>query len=107
MINVDCTIYCDALTLLFNDKADLKENVKAQLCQSDYELDCIRQELDVEYLDQFSECDIDTLMKYISVNESEVTFDYGESEACNDLRCVAFRVPIEFDEEKFIENECK
>ena len=107
MVNVDCVIYCDALSILFSDKANLKELVEDQMCQSDYETDCICNELELDYRDRFSECDIKTIMKYVSINENQVTFDYGESEACGDLRCVAFRVPICFNEYEFIKEECK
>ena len=102
MINFDSTIYCDALTLLFADKADkdiIKEMVKEQMMQSDYETDQIRSDADmgVDLLDTFSESSIDSIMKYISVDEDRVTFDYGESQSCGDLRCVAFNVPCSFD----------
>ncbi len=99
IIGFDSTIYCDALTLLFSDKADIKEMVREQMQQSDFETDQIRSDTDmpVDLLDVFSEASIDSLMEYISVDEERVTFDYSESQTCGDLKCVAFNVPCGFD----------
>ena len=100
-IQVDCVIYIDTLSNL-TEALDLREAVKDQLNQSDYETDCIEAELEEESVEEFEEADVDTLMKYISIDEKGIEFDYDESVACNNRRIAAFRVPIEFNETRFM-----
>ena len=103
MINFDCIIYCDALSLLFSDKADIKKLVIDQLAQGgECEFDQIKyHDMDDMYYDAFDSCPLDVLAGYISVEEEQVTFDYGESAACENLRCVAFNVPCLFDYDRW------
>ena len=102
-------IYMDALTLLLS-KTDIKEAIKDQLNQGDdYFFDQIRNGLEKEnatekVLDAFDEADTDNLLNYITFDENKITFDYAESEACCDLKVVAFDIPCEFDCKKFIED---
>ena len=100
-IQVDCAIYIDTLSNL-TEPLDLREAVKDQINQSHYETDCIEAELEEESVEKFEEADVDTLMKYISIDEKGIEFDYDESVACNDRRMAAFRVPIEFNETRFM-----
>jgi len=118
MANVDVTIYMDALGLLLSDKTDIKSEIYNQIVQGDdYFLDQIRDELrdDAEeagmsvsqideLTDKFAEDDIDTLMKYITFEESDITFDYEESAAGGDLKVVAFRIPCQFDTNRYIDD---
>ena len=55
-------------------------------------------------MDKFSEESIDKLMTYITVNEDVITFDYEESAACCDLKVVAFKIPCQFDEDKYLKD---
>jgi hypothetical protein len=108
----------DALGLLLSDKTDIKSEIYNQIVQGDdYFLDQIRDELrdDAEeagmsvsqideLTDKFAEDDIDTLMKYITFEESDITFDYEESAAGGDLKVVAFRIPCQFDTNRYIDD---
>lgn len=116
MINADVNIYMDALGLLLSDKTDIREEIKSQLQQGDEMFfDSIRDGLQDEaedkgidadkITDAFIEDSVDELMKYISFNEENITFDYPESEACGDLKVVAFRIPCDFDSDRYIKDK--
>jgi hypothetical protein len=74
-----------------------------QIFQQDYYFEQIYDELPEEYQDDLYENDhYKVIESCISVKEDMVEFDYEESRAY-DLKVLAFRVPAEFDEKKFIE----
>ncbi len=110
-IIVESTIYLDTLSLLLSEKTDIRAEVENQLNQSDYEteqlLDGIINELDAdesvteEVEEAFSPLSSEELMKFIKIDESKIEFDYEESMNSRDRRIAAFRVPLEFDTERF------
>ena len=99
MIRFHSLIYCDALDLLFSDKADIKNLVKEEMCMSDLEIEQIlyASEMEENMTEKFQNCPINTIMCYVTPDENNVTFSYAESEECHDLRCVAFNVPCDFN----------
>ena len=111
-INFEITIYQDALALLLGGKADVRAEIMDQLQQGDPALEdiaddlydlCEDKGLDADRLtEQFNEESLEKLMGYISFSEEEIEFDYGESEAYGDRRCVAFRIECVFDAGKYI-----
>lgn len=111
-INFDITIYLDALDLLLGGKTDVRAEIMDQLQQGGPVLEdiaddlynlCEDKGLDADRLtEHFNEESLEKLMGYISFSEEEIEFDYGESEACGDRRCVAFRVKCVFDAGKYI-----
>ena len=102
MIEFSSTIYCDALSLLTSKECnDIKAFVADQMRQGEYEIDQIRREIDESLLYEFERASVDDLLKCISIEEDNIEFDYGESQACNNLRCVAFSVPCLFDDDEF------
>ena len=113
-IRFETTIYKDALSLLLSDKANIKSDILDQLQQGDPCLESVSDELhelcDELILDtdkimtDFEEKSYEELMEYISYDESDITFDYGESEACNNRKVCAFRIPCNFDVERFLKN---
>lgn len=94
----------------------IKAEIHSQLSQGDdYFFDKVRDDLrdnaeamnmsgsQVDDLtEKFDEEDVNILMKYITFKEEEITFDYGESAACENLRTVAFRIPCKFDSSGYI-----
>lgn len=111
-LSFDVTIYQDALALLLGEKTDVRAEIMSQLQQGDPALEdiaddlynlCEDKGLDADRLtEHFNEEPLEKLMGYISFSEEEIEFDYGESEACGDRRCVAFRVKCVFDAGKYI-----
>ena len=64
---------------------------------------CEDKGLDADKLtDRFNEESLEKLLEYISFSEEDIEFDYGESEAYGDRRCVVFRIKCAFDAEKYI-----
>lgn len=116
MYEIDITIFMDALGLLLSDKTNVKDEVRGQLQQGDdWFFDQISENIQEEaeiagfndinvekLLDKFTNDEVDNLMNYISIDENSITFDYGESAACDDLKCVAFCVPCKFDTHRYI-----
>lgn len=116
MYEVDITIFMDALGLLLSEKTNVKDEVRGQLQQGDdWFFDQISENIQEEaekagfneanvekLLDKFTNDEIETIMNYISIDENSITFDYGESAACDDLKCVAFCVPCKFDTHRYI-----
>ena len=111
-INFDITIYLDALDLLLGGKTDVRAEIMDQLQQGDpvledvaddlYDL-CEDKGLDADRLtDCFNEESTEKLMGYISFSEKDIEFDFGESAACDDRNCVAFRIKCVFDAGKYI-----
>ena len=113
-IRFETTIYKDALSLLLSNKTDIKSDILDQLQQGDPCLESVNDELrdlcDELILDtdkimtDFEDKSCEELMEYISYKESDITFDYGESEACDNRKVCAFRIPCEFDVEKYLKN---
>ena len=114
MEGFDVVIYMDALSLLLSEKTDIKEAVINQLNQEPDVLEelelAISDAADEVGLDcdkvweDFMEADIKELMSFIIIKENDVTFDYDESAACEDLRVVAFNIPCDFDVDKYIKS---
>ncbi len=112
MIDFDITIYEDALSLLLNDKTNVKAEILGQLQQGDPCLENIGEELrktceelflDTEKIvDRFEEQSCEEIMEYISFSEAGISFDYGESVACGDRRMCAFRVACTFDTDRYL-----
>lgn len=112
-IETEITIYQDALGLLLSDKPDIKDEITNQILQGDSCLDNTTNEvyeaaeevgLDGEkVLETFNEDSCSHLMKYVTVFEDKITFDYGEAEACGDRKVLAFNVPLSFDVEGYLE----
>ncbi len=115
MINFDCTIYMDALSLLLSDKTNIKSEILNQLQQGDPCLESISSDLldeasekglnETNVSNRFENDSCENLMEYISIDENLITFDYGESQACGDLKCVAFNIPCKFDSDRYL-NKC-
>lgn len=113
MINTEITIYQDALGLLLSDKPDIKDEIANQILQGDPCLDNTAAEIyeaaeeagldGDKVLTTFNEDSCDHLMKYVTVFEDKITFDYGESEACGDRKVLAFNVPLSFDVEGYFD----
>ena len=105
-------IYMDALSLLQSEKTNIEGAVINQLNQNSDVLDELElaisdaaDEAGLDYdkvCEDFKEADIKELMPYISIKEDDVTFDYDESAACEDLRVVAFNVPCTFSVDEYI-----
>ncbi len=112
MINFEIPIYEDALSLLLNDKTDVKAEILGQLQQGDPCLENIGEELretceelvlDTEKIvGRFEEQSCEEIMEYISFSEAGISFDYEESAACGDLRTCAFRVACTFDIDRYL-----
>lgn len=107
MIGVDVTIYCDALALLMEDKIDIDKTVQEEIMMdADYYSEYIIEEM-CDYYDDFGELyDMSYLSfsDYITAKKEEVSFDYSETAASDNPRTIAFMVPCEFDDERFIED---
>ena len=111
-INFNVTIYQDALALLLGGKADIRAEIMSQLQQGDPALEdiandfydlCEDKGLDADKLtDRFNEESLEKLLEYISFSEKDIEFDFGESAACDDRNCVAFRIKCVFDAGKYI-----
>ena len=114
---VDVTIYEDALCLLLNGKPNIKDEILNQMQQGDPCMenfgDEIREEaetlvmqgqnLNVEIImNGFDEASCEDLLSYVEFDEDKIKFDYGESEACSDLKVVAFSVPCKFNVSRYI-----
>ena len=117
MINTETIIYMDTLSLLLSDKTNIRGEIYNNLLQGDdYVFDNIIRDLEdyAEELgldpditrDVFDNLDVEVLMNFITHDENKITFDYDESINCGDHRCVAFDIPITFDEKKFFESNC-
>ena len=115
MINTNCTIYIDAVSLLICEKpVDIKAEIYNQFLQSDYEYDQLRQGIANEYGDTdaegealaeiFDECPVEKIMEYISFERSDIEFDYGEAIETGDRSCCAFRINVHFDLDRFAED---
>ena len=114
-IEFDITIYEDALSLLLSDRMDIRAEIISQLYQDDHVLDEVNGELyelceengfDADRItDTFAEVSPEKLMDYITFSEAGITFDYSESQACCDLRCVAFKILCTFDVDKYLKEE--
>lgn len=112
MIDFESTVYCDALGLLFDDKADnesLKKMVLERMQQSNYEIDQIRIDEDMpeDKLDEFSKTvaiNNKKLLDFITVDTKGVEIDFGETEECGDRKVIAFRVPCKFDVDGWIKS---
>ena len=114
MLEFDITIYMDALNLLLSDKTNIRAEIYNQIAQGDPCLESLETDIwntaDDKNIDAdkvveiFNNDDLGNLMKYIHHNESTITFDYGESAACCDLKVVAFNVPCELDIDKYLDN---
>ena len=112
MINFNITIYEDALSLLLNDKTDVKAEILGQLQQGDPCLENIGEELcetceelclDTEKIvGRFEEQSCEEIMEYISFSEDDISFDYEESEDCGDRRMCAFRIACTFDTDRYL-----
>ena len=112
-IETEITIYQDALGLLLSDKPDIKDEVTNQILQGDPCLDNTTDEVydaaekagleGEKVLVTFNEDSCSHLMKYVTVFKDEITFDYGESEACGDRKVLAFNVPLSFDVEGYLD----
>ena len=112
MCNFEITIYTDALSLLLNNKTDIKAEILAQLQQGDPAIESIGEELynlcDKLALDtdkiiaKFENQSCEELMKYISFSETNITFDYEESLNCGDRRVCAFKIICNFDLNKYL-----
>lgn len=105
-------IYEDALSLLLNDKTDIRAEILAQLQQGDPAIESIGEELrdlcdelalDTEkIIAKFEDQSCEELMKYISFSEADITFNYEESVECGDRRMCAFRVACSFDADAYL-----
>ncbi len=114
MIDFEVCIYEDALSLLLNNETDIKAEILNQLQQGDPCLEdisdtlknlCDELVLDTEeIIARFEEDTYEELMKYVSFSNENITFDYGESAACGDLRMCVFRIPCKFDAGKYIKD---
>ena len=113
MYDFEITIYEDALSLLLSDKTDIRAEILGQLQQGDPALEFIGEKLrdlcDELVLDtdkiiaKFENQSCDDLMKYISIYEASIAFDYEESEGCGDRRICAFRITCSFDLDRYLE----
>ena len=112
-MNTEIPIYQDALGLLLGDKPDIKDEITNQISQGDPCLDNMTDEIyeaaekaglnGEKVLVTFNEDSCSHLMKYVTVFEDKITFDYGESEACGDRKVLAFNVPLSFDVEGYLD----
>jgi len=111
MINFDIDIYMDALGLLQSDKTDIRAEILNQMIQGDPCVEQIGEDLhelaeelfyDPKKVDAiYGDMNCDKILSYVTIGD--VTFDYGESEACGDRRICAFLVGCEFDADKWFE----
>ena len=114
MYDFEITIYEDALSLLLNDKTDIKAEILGQLQQGDPCLENVSEELcetceelalDTEKIvGRFEEQSCEEIMEYISFSEAGISFDYEESVACGDRRVCAFRIACCFDLDKYLKD---
>ncbi len=101
-INFTSTIYLESLTLLLQEKKSIKEYVRFQMKQSEYEQNQIAKELPKEFLYEFwNEYSIEELMEYISVDENEITFN---PERLTIPSAISFNVPCEFDAKRWMKD---
>ena len=111
MKQFEVPIYLDALGIL-NQKVDIRAEVEEQLRQGDPALENIIEEImdeacedglePIEGIDPDS-IPIDMLMAYVlPIDENKIEFDYSETYEANDRRLVVFRIPCEFDDDRFI-----
>ena len=100
MIHTECIFYCDVRYMLY-EKVDIVSEVKDQICQQDWALDDIRDQLDEDLVDKFDEADVMEILKYIHIYKDNAEVDYEETAILGDLSIVAFRTAIAFDDEKF------
>ena len=115
MINFNCTIYQDALSLLLGNKTNIRAEILGQLQQGDPCLEHIGDELcDLgknhkinadKINDKFGEQSCEELMEYISFSDDTITFDYEESAECGDPRVCAFRIACKFDAERYLKEQ--
>ena len=97
----EITIYEDALSLLLNNKTNIKAEILTQLQQEDPIIESIGEELhDLcdrltlntdKIITKFENQSCEELMKYISFSEAGITFDYEESINCENRRICAFK----------------
>lgn len=116
MINVEITIYMDALGLLLSDKPDIKATITDRLLLGndkffddllkELKATAEKQHLNQENLTQIFQSDpVDTIMSYLNFKESDIRFNYGATLCCSDARTVAFAIPCTFDDEKYIKDK--
>ena len=113
-IEFEIPIYEDALSLLINGKPDIKEDVLNQLEQGDPAAETVLEDLiilaedenlDLDLVkDSYNELSCEQIMEYVSIDESKIEFDYGETAAIADLPIVAYRIYCVFDADKFLKN---
>ncbi len=112
MYDFEITIYEDTLSLLLNDKTDIKAEILGQLQQGDPCLENVSDELrdtceelglDTDkIIAKFEDQSCEKLMEYINFSEAGISFDYEESVACGDRRVCAFRIACSFDLDRYL-----
>ena len=115
MISFEIPVYYDVLSLLTTgsrDEGEIKLEVQGQLQQGDpawdevaTDLENIAEEkgLDPETVrDKFCDASIESLMQYVNIDMDGIDVDYSESEALDDRRMIACRVPCTFDAERYL-----
>lgn len=106
MIDLSVNIYMDALTLLTGNKVDITQEVRSAILQTNYYEEQLWSDLWCQY-DDFKDIESTEwppIVNYLTVKEDRTEFDYSESAAMDDIRMLAFSIPCEFDDERFMED---
>ena len=114
MIEFEVKIVEDALELL-EKKVSILNEVQAALEDDDDEvLDDIKDDIDSfmsskgvdeekidAVLEEFDDADIETIMKCVSIDKSDIYVDWDETQDLDDSSMIAFSVPCKFNLNKF------
>ena len=107
-IKFSVTVFVDAMNLLGG--INILNEVEAAFAMGDEYFDTVHGkvleqlpdgfESDID--DAFDDVDSEKIMKFLTVDNSGIAFDYSEAECCNDRALVAYRIPCELNTEKFL-----
>lgn len=107
------SIYVNPVGLLLEGKPNIKDYIKNNFMQGDPVFDDIIEDVIMQLNEAdedairelWDEDEIENIMKYISVEESEIYLDWAETHDLMGDDLLSFVVPCKFDAEKYINDK--